>query len=442
MPGGVLSHRARRALGAISCAVALLTAAPRSRAADSLAVRTELGVTADASNELYYEYAYTDTTFLGRRLLGMAESRLAGVAAVEFGGRSGGLEFSLRPEIAVGNQVTRAASALQLRFGALEGWRYSLEPRAEYVRDTGFGLLRRQTLIATTAGARRSIGLAGQDVLDLRAGGERLDTPRSGDPYLLAHRVASASAGWDHEPLLGTSWSARYGASLRTFPDSVARNHVEHRFEGSLRQELLGGSSLELDADMARRSTLRDVQGSRDRFFELDAALQGTARLGAGFMLRGSAGTEVHHFDQPDSVLEFDYHVERARIELRRELAAGLTVALGPRAEVLAAPWAPTERYREFAGTAELELLSPSRWWLLEPAAGRRTYVNSESGGTSSAAALHSSCTFAELQLLADQELPAMLRLRVTLGGRMERHDDPSQDSRGFYFSMDLRRVF
>ncbi len=253
----------------------------------------------------------------------MAESRVAGVAAVELGGRPGGLEYSLRPGIAVGTEVTRAASTLFLRLRRADGWLFSLEPRAEYLRDVGFDMLRRQTLFAATARARRSLGVAREDVLDLRVGGELLDTPGSAEPFLLAHRVASAGVGWDHEPLLGTSWSARYGAAVRNSPDSSVRDHLEHQLVGTLRQEFGGGHSLELDAELARRGTLRDVPGTRDRFAELGADLRGTARLGGPYSLLGPAGTELHRYDQPDSVLDFDYHVERVRIELRRETGRG-----------------------------------------------------------------------------------------------------------------------
>jgi hypothetical protein len=425
----------------LACALALLPAPPRAHAADSLAVRTEFGVTGDASNEFYYEYAYTDTTFLGRRLRSTPEARAAGVAALEVAGRSGALEYSLRPELTLGNEVTRAASALLLRVRQAGGWRLSLEPRAEYLRDRGFGVERRQTLLAGTARARRFLGAGAEDALDLRLGGDILDTPRSTDPFLLAHRVATAGVGWDHEPLLGTSWSGRYQATVRTFPDSAARDHVEHRLEGTVRQDFEGGNALGLDAEIARRGTLRGVSESRDRFAELRAELRGTVRLGEQYALRGSAEAEFHRYDQPDSVLDFDYGVERFRLTLQRELPAGLTFSLGPRAELLSAPWSPTERYAELGAAAGFELLSRARWWSLEPGAGRRTYTNSESGGTTDPAALHSSYTFVELRLLADQGLPGKLRLRVTLDGRLELHDDPSQDSRGFYFSMDLRRL-
>ena len=94
-------------------------------------VRAEFGGTGDAANEFYYEYAYTDTTFLGRRLRSTPEGRAAGVAALELGGRSGPLEYSLRPELTPGNEVTRAVTALLLRLRDVDGWQLSLAPRAE-----------------------------------------------------------------------------------------------------------------------------------------------------------------------------------------------------------------------------------------------------------------------------------------------------------------------
>ena len=61
------------------------------------------------------------------------------------------------------------------------------------------------------------------------------------------------------------------------------------------------------------------------------------------------------------------------------------------------------------------------------------------SSGTTS---LHSSFAFGEMQVFGDQGLPARLRARVLVDGRMEWHEDQSQNSRSLYFSLDLRRLF
>ena len=132
----------------------------------------------------------------------------------------------------------------------------------------------------------------------------------------------------------------------------------------------------------------------------------------------------------------------RAELLLRRDFSGRAWLAAGPRAELLTAPWNPAERYREWGASLEVEFLDDGRWWLLGPAAGRRGYEVSEVGSSTEPNAIHSSYLFAELQVLADQALPGHWRLRLTANGRSEKHDDPSQDARSLYFSLDLRRLF
>ncbi len=420
-----------------------LSPPPVRAATDSLSVRFEIGASSSASNEQFYESAYTDTTFLGRRLHNTPESWVAGVAALDLAGAAGAgrWQFALHPEVTLGDVVARAGATGSLRFRPDARWQLALDPRLELARDRSFDVDRREAVAGGTLRARRH--LAGEpDALDLRVGGEWLATPGSQDPYLLAHRTGRIGVGWSHDGLLGASWAARYDANLRTFPDSTERDHVEHAVALDLRGDFAGGHSAALDVELIRRATLYAVAGSRDRFVEAHAELRGNLRFGERTALLGVLAAEGHRFDQPDSTLDFDYGVTQAELELRREFAGGWSVAIGPRAEWLAAPWNEAERYAEAAGALSFESLGLSHWWQLEPAAGWRGYARSEAGQSTDPAALHSSYSFVELQCLGEQSLPARLRLRLVLDARAERHQDPTQDAHSLYFSLDLRRLY
>jgi hypothetical protein len=416
--------------------------ASRTPAPDSLGVHWEVGASTELSNEIFYEELFTDTTFLGRRLHGTPQSRVAGVAALELAGLRdhGTLSYAVRPEVTLGNQLTRVATAASARLRPDEHWRLSLEPRAEYSRDLGFGVERREVRLGSSALARRRLD-NDVDAMDFRLSGDLLSTPHSNDPYLLAHRNGGGAFGWEHTSLLGWDWSAMAGTQFRTFPDSVERDHAEHVLEGSLHRELGGGMSLALAGELVRRNTLRPAASTRDRFVELQTRLTLGVRLGERYSLRGTLEREGYWYDRPDSSIDFDYAVHRIRLELRRELQDGLTLSLGPRLELLGAAWNAEERYREIAGVGEFELISGSRWWFAQPAAGWRAYESS-SDGSSGATSLHSSFAFGEMQVFGDQALPARLRARVLMDGRMEWHEDQSQNSRSLYFSLDLRRLF
>lgn len=438
--------------GVFACALAVLlagavardaVASPAPPAPDSVTVRLEVGADTDVSNELYYEYAYTDTTFLGRRLLGSPQERSAAVAMLDAHGlaSSGRLVWALRPEVSLGDVASRAALTgfARRRFGTT--WDAALEPRLEYSRDRSFGLDRREQL-AGLSGVARHRSDDDVNLYELRADGEALATPGSGDAYLLAHRVARGVLGWDHDALWGMSWSARYAAALRVFPDSTQRDHQEHDAELTLRPSLPGGHSLAVTIGSTRRVATHPVASSRDCYVEPRAELRAHVAVSERWAVLAVAEGDLVRYDFPDSALDFDYGVVRARLYARREFRHGISLAVGPRAERLASSWAPGERYSEWAVGGEFERVGAGPWWLVEPALGVRRYALSEAGGGDATQVLHSSYRFAELQVIGDQPLPARLRARVTMDARGERHDDASQDSGSLYFSLGLRRLF
>ena len=410
---------------------------------DSVGVHFELGATTDVSNELYYEQSYTDTTFLGRQLHGTPESHAAGVAALDLAGASGAGRWgwALRPEATWGDVLQRAEATGALRFRPDPAWRLAFEPRAEIERDQSFGLDRREQLLGSSASARRRFA-DGSDAVLMRLDGEHLDTPGSNDPYLLAHRVGAASIGWEHDAVSGLGWELRAEQDLRAFPDSTERDHRERQFELNARRDFLGGHGISMLVGLTQREPMHVVPGSRDHFDEARGELRATVRTGEAWALVAGLEGDGYRYAEPDSLVDFDYTVVRGQLHLRHDLGTRAWLGAGPRWERLSAPWNTAERYDEGAFSLEAEFLGATGWWMFEPSAGRRGYQASENGQSLDPNAIHSSYLFADVQVLGDQGLPRRWRARLTLSARAEKHDDPSQDSRSLYFSLDLRRLF
>jgi len=417
--------------------------APGAWAGDSLFVHSEAGASSDLSNEQFYEDTYTDTTFLGRRLRGTPEMRSASVFAAEIGGSHGAgrWEYRLRPEAVLGDKVARGATAASLKFRPDDHWRLRMEQQVEYLRDRSYGLDRRESRAVVTGYARRAMD-DDANALEFVAAGNFLRSTGSGDRYLLSHNAGRASFAWDHSPLFGWEWRLQYGADARAFPDSTNRDHVQQAIDVTVRRDLSGGHSLAWTADVERRQTMRPQASSRDRYVNARGEGELALRFGLANSARALLGVELFRYDQPDSSIDFDYEIAHAQLLVRRELGLAWSLSAGPRGEVLTTGWNEAEPYREISGTIEVERLTTGAWWLVGPSAGWRAYDETSGGTSFSSSALHSSYTFYELQLLADQALPASLRVRVLANGRIERHQDPSQDSRSLYFSLDLRRLF
>ena len=99
---------------------------------------------------------------------------------------------------------------------------------------------------------------------------------------------------------------------------------------------------------------------------------------------------------------------------------------------------APGERYHEWGVSLDVERSLGRAWWSFSPSAGVREY---SAIGEVARFSGHSDYRFLELAVLVDQELPLRCRVRLAATARLEKHDDPSQDARSLYFSVDLRRL-
>ena len=425
---------------------AIVTRSAPALAADSLAVRVEVGTATEVSNEQFYESAIDDTTFLGRRLHDTPEARVAAVALADlfrtFGEGRWQVRFS--PDVSIGDEAVRAAASASLRGRPGDRVLVTLEPRAEYRRDEGFGVLRRDWRASLLARLRR---LSEDEFGALRfsAGSELVRSLEGSNAFVLSGTSARAALGYSRAPLFGPEWDVEYGAIARVFRDSTDRDHVEHRLTASLRGYAGGIHELALSAGVDRRVATRDVTDSRDRFAQFNAEAVAGLELAADWGLRPELRAELVRHDEPDSVVEFDYRLARTQLLLRREFGAAWRAGAGPRGEWLVAPWCPAEEYREFAWVLELERITGGSLWNLAPVAGRRSYAQSATAAAARdllAPLLHSSFDFVEMTGFLDQPLPAALRVRALGAVRAERHTNPDHDARSLYFSLDVRRLF
>jgi hypothetical protein len=405
---------------------------------DSARVRFECGAATDLTNELYYEDAFIDTTFLGRRLRSTPEARYAAVLAATLEGTRAHrtASYQLQQELSLGDRLQRNTASLAFRMQPSPGWQLQLGPRLEYRHDRTFDRDLEEWRGGVTARLRRSLA-GGATLVELGSGADFLRTSGRGSNFFLDRNSGRIAVALDHMALLGDEWRIGYGITGRVFPDSSGRDHLEHGWEGRWRHVFLGGHTLALETDGERRQTLEIVPVSRDNFWNERGALEAAASLSEAWTLRGRVEGEATQYDLEDSTLFFDYQVVRARVGPAFERAGRWSLAAGPRAEALFSRLNLGEGYRELGGVVEFEYLDGGALWSVAPAAGWRDYDSS--GGQLK---IHSSYAFYELNLLGDQALPGGLRVRALSTLRLESHTDHAQDARSLYFSCDVRRLF
>jgi hypothetical protein len=425
-------------------------APPQGRAADSLAVRFEVGTASDVSNEQYYESSIDDTTFLGRRLHGAPETRVAGVAMAEFLAVSadGSRRLRFAPDVSWGNKAHHLGAVAALSGQPSGEVRGSLEARGEYRDDRSFATHRRDARASLLGRVRRSAG-DGTGAWRGALGAELVRALEGSDALVLSGESVRAWVGYDHSPLLGWDWNVEYGATIRAHRDSADRDHSEHRLEASVREDFAGGGALSLAAGLHRRLALRATEDSRDRFLRGFADFEPAIPLHEAWSLRLALRAEATRYDSPDSVLDFDYQVVGASAAVRRDLGLFASVSCGPRVESLFAAWAPEEEYADLGLELEVERQGETGGWSVAPAIGRRAYRLEAASLSASASTApsptvlpHSSYDYAEVTGFLDQRLPGAIVVRALATARMERHGNPEDDARSLYFSFDVRRLF
>ena len=423
--------------------LALLAAADPGAAAegpDTLGLHIEVGASSDYTNELFYEDTFDSTAFTGRQLVDSPETRYAGVLFTRLTGTRGrrSTGFEIQNELSIGDLLSRDAFLLTLRSQPSARWSLFAVPQVEYRRDRTFNRDLEEWRASAAARVRRALD-DGETFAELGARGALLTSSGQGSEYILDRTSGTALAALERAPLFGLQWRLDYAFTSRVFADSTDRNHYEHAADAQVRFDVPGGRPLVFEAGANRRSTVAPAITTRDNFWEQHGALDGEIGIAGAWSLKGRCEVRAVQYDVQDSTLYFDYEELLARFAPR--WTSGTTsLALGPRFDALFARLNPGEAYQEIAAVGEFESLALGAWWNVIPAAGWRDYT--EPAGSDASLGVHSSYSFLEINVLADQALPGALRLRAYVNGRYESHVDHAQDARSLYFSLDLRRLF
>jgi hypothetical protein len=357
------------------------------------------------------------------------------------GTRSGGrVRWRAHDETSVGDLLQRTTLDADWRDDRSSRWRVVLSPWLDLRHDRTFG--RDLNEVHGIGSARLERRLEGEASLDAAVRGEILRTSGSGTDFLLDRDAVTLSAAWDRAPLFGDETRAGYAFTVRQFPDSMVRDHLEHAGEASWRH-LLGGSGwLDLELSGERRATLQEVPSTRDNFWHGCAAGDLEGAVGDWGWVKARLDGEWLLYDVPDSLVYGDEHLLRAALLPGLRRGPGRSISCGPRFERLRSPQQAAEEYDEWAALAEMEWSSGRSFWSATPAAGHRIYRQPLDHQRLVTTGLHSSYDFAELGVISDHQLSGSLRLRGFLDGRIESHTDSADDSRSLYFSLDLRMLF
>lgn len=407
---------------------------------DSSSLRLEFGFRIDVSNESFFEESLDDTTFRDPVLLTTPEVLRLGVAGLRWsrGGRASRGESYLAIEGGAGTSLQWANLDTRLSRDVGSHWRVSLDPRMGYRHDRTFDRDRDERRVGAVLRAQRRSGDR-RHRIDLRTWGDWLRSSGAGSEYLLDRDIVGLAGAYERNDWRVGDGRLEYALAHRAFPDSLERDHLEHRAEASLRRDWAAGGSVSLGAQLERRSALRAVFDSRDQFWNttLQAELRLPERAGMNPLVRFES--ELQRYDTTDSLLYFDHSLYRAVGAVRVELRPGLALELGPEIEWLHAGYAPEEQYVESAGRLDVQWLGSGALWSITPAIGWREYGAGQGSG---AIGLRSSYAFFDASLVVDQPIPGGLRVRGFGYGRYERHQTQADDARSLYFSVDVRRLF
>jgi hypothetical protein len=182
-------------------------------------VHIEAGGGADITNEQYYEDAFIDSTFLGRRSVTSPETRYGGIMVATIQGTRGARRGVVSdPERAQpgrqaparypGHQLARRLRdgvALVVQSDVRVATRSDVRPRSGgMARGAGGPRLRRGFIEATTS----ELAIA---ATWLRCSGQ-------GSEFLLDRNTASASIALDHLGIIGDEWRIGYALAMRALP--------------------------------------------------------------------------------------------------------------------------------------------------------------------------------------------------------------------------------
>jgi hypothetical protein len=379
------------------------------------------------------------------------ESRVGGIALVRWVAARGPLSFSLSDEARAGDALLRNLAHAGVAWAASERARLTLDLEADGRRDTSFGIRRRDLRLGGLAAGRWSSAdrLAGARLF---VRGERVRGDDEGDGLVLFPDFDFVQAGLDADRLWGTSGtlSVSYALGARSFPDTSARDYVEHVAGVGGLVRLGDRLSFDLFGDGGRRAARRD-SAVGDRFWHGD--LEGRLTFRAGERLELGVRSRVRglRYDAPTPTF-FDSRFYRHAAFARLRAESGLEVELRPEIEFARTPAfgrlpatasagdrraVAGEEYDELALRAEIERFGAAGWWTVAPAVGRRDYL--EAASSAEDLSSRSDYWFAEVAAFADRRLRRGLVLRGTADVRLERHEIDADDAKSLSLSAELR---
>ena len=420
-------------------------------APDSTRFFVEVGAGADLSNQIFYEQTFDSTAFRARITVSDPESRFGALALVRLAAARGRTSFSLSNEARAGDALLRNLARAGIVHAPTDQARLSLDLEADGRRDTSFGLKRKDLRLgALAAGRITSADRMGSGRLFLR--GERVRGSDSGDGLRLFPDFDFVQVGLDADRLWGARGTASLGYALgaRSFPDTAARNYVEHTVGVSGLWRIDDRLSFDLFGDGGRRSAERD-SAVGDRLWQGD--VEGRLILRAGERWELGVRTRVRglRYDAPTPTF-FDSRFYRHAAFARWRADSGLEIELRPEIEFARTPdfgrlpQAATtrdrravagEEYDEMALRGEIERFGVGGWWSVSPAFGRRDYLKAAASPEDLSS--RSDFWFAEVTAFADRRLARGLLLRGSADLRLESHEIDSDDARSLSVAAELR---
>ncbi|MEO6463277.1 MAG: hypothetical protein ABIP29_09395 [Candidatus Eisenbacteria bacterium] len=419
---------------------------------DSTRLFVTVGAGADLSNQLFYEQSFDSTAFSERITVSDPETRVGILGHVRLVGLRGRTSFQVENEARAGDALLRSLVRAGVAHATGEHARLTLDVEADGRHDTSFGVRRRDLRLGALAAGRLSTAdrLASARLF---VRGERVRGSEGADDGLrLFPDFDFVQAGLDADRLWGSRGTASLGYALgaRSFPDTSARNYLEHTLGLSGLWRIDDRWSFDVFGDGGRRAARRD-SAVGDRLWQGDLEGRLTRRAGERWELGLRSRVRGLRYDAPTTTY-FDSRFWRHAAFARLRTDSGLEVEIRPEIEFARTPdfgrlpasasagdrrAVAGEEYDELVLRGEVERFGAGGWWTVSPAVGRRNYLKAAAAAEDLSS--RSDFWFAEVTAFADRRLRRGLELRASVDLRMERHEIAADDAKSLSVAAELR---
>lgn len=419
--------------------------------ADSTHTLFEVGVAYDLTNEIHFDQPFDTTAIQPRQQVSEADGRIAALGAAHLDLRYARASYLLLDQLAlIGPELIREQLHANWRHGTGSDWRWLGGADVDYRHDTAFGLTRDDLQGEARLGAERapadySSSLRMLYRFDLGNSQQQGDERIYPDFHL--HR---AQFSYAHFGTLGSEWSLGYTLGYRTFPDTSARNYLDHQGEAFGLVRFASGGEISARGFLDRRAALSD-SATGDRFWqgEVEMSLRQPLSPESWWLTLGGSffGTA---YDVPTPAF-FHNVLWRQSAQVRYEAGLGWALQGALEAEELRAPEngglgdpdvsqdalnALREEYNQGSFRLGFERFGKTTFFV-EPGFGRRHYLIEATPGHDLEA--HSSYWFVGANGYADIRLARPLKLRGSADYLYEFHDLSVDDLSAIYVAAELR---